>query len=574
MRLSKKLAFDVFGHRLCTLLALCLLALCSVECSWAKDGDDDKGPAEVKPQPEKKETATSRPVILLTGFEPFGDSRPPNPSWEGVARLNDQEWKGYRLVSKQMRCVWSAPRQQLQQWISEYHPVAVFSFGQGGPDSFTLESRASNRRGNFPDNENAAPRAPLIVDNGPDEVRASVNVQGLWQLLSEKGYKIRVSTQAGRYLCEECLYSLEYLKKPDKLETVSFCHVPPLGTHVGDKLITAEYVAQFVRDVLDAWYDVYHKPKDKDQTSNPIGDRDQLLAPMVPIIARSIARKDTDHPVFHGCLDWHSAVHGHWALLRIARLTGRHQDTAREVEKSLDTAGIARESKFLQEHEGFELPYGRAWFLRLAIEFELWAGESRTSDPQRLRAMADDVAKSLLTFYNSQPPDPRSHEYGNASWALVQLDAYAVHTKNSALREKTQSLIREHMLKPADAPSFQDDGRSPEFFSRFGNWAYLIALTQDRTTLRSFLRDQSLPDEVIQPVALLPGAHHLGMTWSRAWALRALSRLAPDPAARARFEKAYLDHVATGMRQHMTHSGDFMVYDHWVPQFAVYAITE
>jgi hypothetical protein len=306
----------------------------------------------------------------------------------------------------------------------------------------------------------------------------------------------------------------------------------------------------------------------------PFGDRDQILARMAPIIARSIARKDTDHPVFHGCYDWHSAVHGHWALLRIARVTGRHQDAAREVDKSLDTEGIARESKFLQEHQRFELPYGRAWFLRLAIEFELWAGESRTPDPHRLRAMADDVAKSLLAHYNAQPPTPGSHDYRNASWALVQLDAYAVHTKDGALREKIQSLIRAHMLKPADVPSFQDDARSSEFFSRFGNWAYLIALTQDQTTLASFLRDHPLPDEVIRPVGLLPGAHHLGMTWSRAWALRSLNRLAPDPATRARFERAFFDHVATGMRQHEIHSGNYTVYDHWVPQFAVYAITE
>lgn len=304
-----------------------------------------------------------------------------------------------------------------------------------------------------------------------------------------------------------------------------------------------------------------------------VPDQDQILGQMAPIIARSIARRDTEHPVFHGCFDWHSAVHGHWALLRIARVTGRHQDEAREVEKSLDGPGIAQESKSLRENPGFERPYGRAWFLRLAIEFELWARESGAPDPQRLRAMADDVAESLLSFYSVNPPDPLSHEYENASWALVQLHAYAVHTKNGALQEKVQAIIRAHMLKPAVAPSFQDDARSPEFFSRFGNWAYLIALTQDQATIAAFLRDRPLPDDVIQPVKLLPGAHQLGMNWSRAWALRVLSRVAPDPATQARLERAYLDHIATGMRQHMSYSGDFFAYDHWVPQFAVYAIT-
>ena len=26
------------------------------------------------------------------------------------------------------------------------------------------------------------------------------------------------------------------------------------------------------------------------------------------------------HPIFHGCFDWHSAVHGHWLLARAAAL--------------------------------------------------------------------------------------------------------------------------------------------------------------------------------------------------------------------------------------------------------------
>src|SRR4051794_40014898 len=29
------------------------------------------------------------------------------------------------------------------------------------------------------------------------------------------------------------------------------------------------------------------------------------------------------HPAFYGCYDWHSAVHGHWLLVRLARLFPR-----------------------------------------------------------------------------------------------------------------------------------------------------------------------------------------------------------------------------------------------------------
>ena len=30
-------------------------------------------------------------------------------------------------------------------------------------------------------------------------------------------------------------------------------------------------------------------------------------------------RPKENHPVFYGCFDWHSSVHGHWLLATVAR---------------------------------------------------------------------------------------------------------------------------------------------------------------------------------------------------------------------------------------------------------------
>ena len=57
-----------------------------------------------------------------------------------------------------------------------------------------------------------------------------------------------------------------------------------------------------------------------------------------------------------------------------------------------------------------------------------------------------------------------------------------------------------------------------------------------------------------------------------AWALKALSRTAPK-ADRARFSKAYDAHVRQGLKEFEQFRGDYAAYDHWVPQFAVYALT-
>jgi pyroglutamyl-peptidase len=257
-----KLAFWLHvGNR----LLFWLLPLISLACNGASE---DQVHANAALQASDK-VASKTPTILLTGFEPFGEGRPPNPSWEGIKDLDGRQWRGYQLVCKQIPVVWEAPLQNFEAWVTQYHPVAIFSFGQGGPDSFALESRASNQRAGFSDNRDQQPPRPTIVEGGPGQFQASIDCTELDRYLSEKGYQTRVSTTAGQYLCEEALYSLEYLKLTKQLAmTVSFCHVPPLDTQIRGKPVTAAYVQNFVRDMLEAWFMVY-------QSKTPPGTSEQ-----------------------------------------------------------------------------------------------------------------------------------------------------------------------------------------------------------------------------------------------------------------------------------------------------------
>jgi pyrrolidone-carboxylate peptidase len=186
--------------------------------------------------------------------------------------------------------VWGAPREHLQKWIDQYQPAAIFAFGQGGPDGFAFESKASNRRGKkYKDNKGELPPSPTIVDDGPDRFDATIACDQFARALRAKGYLARVSTRAGRYLCEEMLYTLEYLKSTRPLKgTVLFCHVPALNGFVPCDRLTPEYLARlaalgllyrgappptvyvparyvkvddvqrFVKDTLETWHTLYH----------------------------------------------------------------------------------------------------------------------------------------------------------------------------------------------------------------------------------------------------------------------------------------------------------------------------
>ena len=56
-------------------------------------------------------------------------------------------------------------------------------------------------------------------------------------------------------------------------------------------------------------------------------------------------------------------------------------------------------------------------------------------------------------------------------------------------------------------------------------------------------------------------------------AFAAVARGTQDPMIRDRFLEAWRAHVQVGMRVHEQARGDYDAYDHWVPQFAVYALT-
>lgn len=70
-------------------------------------------------------------------------------------------------------------------------------------------------------------------------------------------------------------------------------------------------------------------------------------------------------PVFYGCYDWHSAVHGHWLLVRLCRTFPDAPFVSRAraaLNQSFTSEGVAAELAY-QRGEGratFERPYGLA----------------------------------------------------------------------------------------------------------------------------------------------------------------------------------------------------------------------
>ncbi len=78
-------------------------------------------------------------------------------------------------------------------------------------------------------------------------------------------------------------------------------------------------------------------------------------------------------PAFYGCYDWHSAVHSHWMLARLARYfpnTPLAEQARAALARNITADNIAAEVRYLEApgRAAFERPYGLAWLLQLSAE--------------------------------------------------------------------------------------------------------------------------------------------------------------------------------------------------------------
>ena len=273
-----------------------------------------------------------------------------------------------------------------------------------------------------------------------------------------------------------------------------------------------------------------------------------------------VARRDTSHPLFNGCIDWHSSVHGHWALAAAARLTDR-DDLKAFLLARLTPERIARERADLAAHPNFEMPYGRAWFLRLVAEFE------RTFDDPRLRRMGDEMARTLIAFLKREGIEPLSSSYGSHSWALINLAAYGRHTGDDDITGFVEAAVREHFLD-TDGPCPADlDQRRRSFMAVCTNWAWLVSQVLDGPQFNEWL-EGFLPDpDALKPVRRPANAHVYGLNFSRAWGIWRIYRKSGDE----RFLKLYRAHLEPTFDRPSWWRGDYRVVGHWVSQFGMLA---
>jgi hypothetical protein len=291
-------------------------------------------------------------------------------------------------------------------------------------------------------------------------------------------------------------------------------------------------------------------------------------------------------PAFYGCYDWHSAVHGHWLLVRLTRLhpEAPYAAKAREaLAKSLTAENIAVEVAYLgrKGREPFERPYGLAWLLALSQELREWDDPQARAWAEALAPLERAAAARLQDWIPKLAYPIREGEHNQTAFAFGLILDWARSTNNRAMNDllvaRTRSLYSADRNCPIDYEPSGQDFLSP-CLAEADLMRRVLALGVFPAWLKTFLpripRDGSgdwLPLGVVTDRSDGKLVHLDGLNLSRAFMLEGIASGLPAadrrlPALRAAAKK----HRVAGLA---AVTGATYAGGHWLGTFATYLVT-
>jgi len=298
------------------------------------------------------------------------------------------------------------------------------------------------------------------------------------------------------------------------------------------------------------------------------------------------------HPIFYGCFDWHSSVHGHWLLARAASLfpgTELAANISAVFDEQFTQEKVEAEVSYFRRKFGnhFERPYGWAWLLKLQAELEKNAQATGSSWAATLRPLSSHIACLLDGFLPRLVYPVRVGEHSNSAFGLAMALDY---TRTSAVADSMTDYLgnlegaivtnaTNFYGKDKNCPlSYEPSGS--DFLSPCLQEADLMArVLEDDTAFRGWINN-FLPQMLEPGFSLEPGrvedrtdgklVHLDGLNFSRAWALYRLARRIGGSEGERLREVADI-HVRASIDQVV---GSDYVGSHWLASFLLNALEQ
>ncbi len=285
------------------------------------------------------------------------------------------------------------------------------------------------------------------------------------------------------------------------------------------------------------------------------------------------------HPIFYGCFDWHSSVHGHWLLVRLLR-EFPDMSKAGEIRALLNTQFTAekvkQETDFFRTryNESFERTYGWAWLLKLQEELINWQDPQAQQWAKQLQPLADFIVEKYVDFLPKQYYPNRTGEHVNTAFGMSFALDYARTAGNTDFEKLLCSRARDYYVSDSLYPLRFEPGGS-DFLSPGLEEADLmrrvLSETEFSTWTHRFLPELTDPEFTWEPGKVSDRTdgklvHLDGLNFSRAWCLYGIAGSGTEYAHLRKLADRHLAFSLPAITD-----GNYMG-EHWLASFAVYAL--
>lgn len=287
------------------------------------------------------------------------------------------------------------------------------------------------------------------------------------------------------------------------------------------------------------------------------------------------------HPIFYGCFDWHSAVHGYWLLLRCVRLYPElpcRDDIVALFDEHMTEENVAQELAYFNApfRASFERPYGYGWLLALAHELKLSSLPQAQRWHQVLEPLTQDIRNRLMDYLSKLTYPIRVGTHYNTAFALALGLDYARALTDRPLEQAILDAATRFYQADTDYPAHYEPG-GDEYISGALTEALLMSKVADNfpTWFDRFLPDVKSVSALMNPAEVSdrtdPKIAHLdGLNLSRAWCMKHIGKALPENhPAQEPLREAVDRHLAASV-PHVV--GSHYSGGHWLASFALLAL--
>lgn len=287
------------------------------------------------------------------------------------------------------------------------------------------------------------------------------------------------------------------------------------------------------------------------------------------------------HPIFYGCFDWHSAVHGYWSMVSLLKQFPEI-DKAEEVRKLLKqkitAENVAIEVAYFEKpiNKSFERTYGWAWLLKLFEELHNWDDPMAKELKQNLKPLADIIVLRYKEFLPKLNYPIRVGEHTNTAFGLAFAYDYAEALDDLELKQLIEKRARDFYFNDENCPiAWEPSGY--DFLSPCLEEVDIMRRVLSSEEFTTWM-DGFLPQLAEENYYLKVGevsdrtdgklVHLDGLNFSRAWVFYGLAKQYPK-----------YEHLQNLANEHVVYSfpnlvGDSYEGGHWLGSFAIYALNK